>query len=105
MSPKKLRPAKSRIIGTGMAVPEQVRTNKDLEKMVETSDEWIRERSGIVERRILEEGRTTSDLAADAVRAACKTAEIDPATLDCLIVATITYDMPLPSCAAFVQAK
>ncbi len=105
MSPKKLRPAKSRIIGTGMAVPDQVRTNKDLEKMVETSDEWIRERSGIVERRILEDGRTTSDLAADAVRAACKTAEIDVSTIDCLIVATVTPDMPLPACATFVQAK
>lgn len=101
----KLRPARSRILGTGMSVPEQVRTNADLEKMVETSDAWIRERSGIEERRILEPGRVTSDLATAAVRAACTKAELDPAQLDCIIVATITPDLLLPSCAVIVQHK
>jgi len=105
MSRKQLRPARSRILGTGMAVPDMVWSNDHLATMVDTSDAWIRERTGIEERRILEPGRQNSDLAADAVRAACATAEIDPATLDCLIVGTITPDLTLPACAAYVQQK
>ena len=80
-------------------------TNDDLSKMVETSDEWIRERTGIRERRILEEGRTTSDLAPQAGRRACETAEIAPSEVDCIIVATITPDMPMPAVAVTVQQK
>jgi 3-oxoacyl-[acyl-carrier-protein] synthase-3 len=82
-----------------------VRTNDDLARMVETSDDWIRERTGIRERRILEDGRTTSDLAAEAGRRACETAEIDPREVDCCIVATISPDMPMPAVAVTVQQK
>ena len=69
---------RARIAGTGRATPDKVLTNDDLSKMVATSDQWINESTGIRERRILEEGRTTSDLASLAGRRACETAEIDP---------------------------
>lgn len=96
---------RARIAGTGRATPERVLTNDDLSKLVETSDEWIRERTGIRARRILEEGRSTSDLAAEAGRLACQTAEIDPTEVDCIIVATISPDMPMPAVAVTVQQK
>jgi len=96
---------RSRILGTGKAVPSRVLTNADLEKTVQTSDAWIVERTGIRERRILEEGRTTSDLAADAGRAALAAAETEPSALDAIIVCTVTPDMPLPACAVTVQQK
>jgi 3-oxoacyl-[acyl-carrier-protein] synthase-3 len=96
---------RTRIAGTGKAVPSKVLTNDDLSKMVDTSDQWVRERTGIRERRILEEGRSTSDLAAEAGLAACKSAEIDPKDLDCIIVATISPDMPMPAVAVTVQQK
>jgi 3-oxoacyl-[acyl-carrier-protein] synthase-3 len=96
---------RARIAGTGKAVPARVITNDDLSKIVETSDEWIRARSGIQERRFLEEGRTTSDLAAEAARRACESAEISPSELDLIICATISPDMPLPAVAVTVQAK
>ncbi len=96
---------RSRIAGTGKATPDKVLTNDDLSKMVATSDEWIRERTGIRERRILEEGRSTSDLASEAGRRACETAEIDPKDVDCIIVATISPDMPMPAVAVTVQQK
>lgn len=93
------------ITGVGFHVPDKVLTNHSLEKMVDTSDEWIRTRTGILERRIAEKGTGTSDLAAAAGRAALKNAGVTPETVDLLIVATTTPDMPLPSCACFVQAK
>jgi 3-oxoacyl-[acyl-carrier-protein] synthase-3 len=86
-------------------VPDKVLTNDDLSKMVATSDEWINERTGIRQRRILEEGRTTSDLASLAGRRACETAEIDAKEVDCIIVATISPDMPMPAVAVTVQQK
>jgi 3-oxoacyl-[acyl-carrier-protein] synthase-3 len=96
---------RTRIAGTGKAVPGKVLTNDDLSKMVETSDEWIRERTGIRERRILEEGRSTSDLCAEAAKQACASAEIDPSELDCIVVGTISPDMPMPAVAVTVQQK
>jgi 3-oxoacyl-[acyl-carrier-protein] synthase-3 len=96
---------RARIAGTGRATPDKVLTNDDLSKMVATSDEWINERTGIRQRRILEEGRTTSDLASEAGRRACETAEIDPKEVDCIIVATISPDMPMPAVAVTVQQK
>ena len=99
-----MKPA-SRILGTGKAVPNRVVTNDDLAKIVETSDAWITERTGIKERRFLEEGRVTSDLCAEAALGACKSAEIDPANLDCIIVCTVTPDSPLPATAVIVQQK
>ena len=96
---------RARIAGTGRATPDKVLTNDDLAKMVATSDEWIRQMTGIGERRILEEGRSTSDLASLAGKRACETAEISPADLDCIIVATISPDMPMPAVAVTVQQK
>ena len=96
---------RARIAGTGRATPDKVLTNDDLAKMVATSDEWIRQMTGIGERRILEEGRSTSDLASLAGKRACETAEISPSELDCIIVATISPDMPMPAVAVTVQQK
>ncbi len=95
----------SRILGTGKGIPGQVLTNFDLEKRVDTSDTWIVERTGIRERRILEEGRTTSDLAAEAGRAALEAAGLPASRLDAIIVCTVTPDVPMPACAVTVQQK
>lgn len=87
-------------------VPEYRLTNFDLEKMVDTNDEWIRSRTGIVERRILKgEGLATSDMAAPAVLELCKKRGISPADIDCLIVATVTPDMVFPATANIVCDK
>lgn len=85
------------------AVPEGYLTNRDLERMVDTSDEWILERTGISKRHIAQEGIAASDLAAHASRGALARAEMDPGELDLLIAATVTPDMPLPSTACLVQ--
>ncbi len=93
------------ITGLGYYVPEKVLTNHDLEKMVDTSDEWIRTRTGITERRIAPKGSGTSDLGAKAAIMALRDAKIKPEAIDLLIVATSTPDMPLPSCACLLQEK
>jgi 3-oxoacyl-[acyl-carrier-protein] synthase III len=95
----------SRILGTGHYLPPQVRTNFDLERMVETSDQWIIERTGIRERRIAPEGIVTSDMASAAAKQALEAAEIHPKDIDVIVVATITPDMPMPATAVFVQQK
>ena len=95
----------SRIVGTGRAVPPRVLTNEELSKMVDTSDAWIAERTGIRQRHILDPSLSASDLAADAAREACRKAGVDPARVDCIIVGTVTGDCPFPSTAAFVQKK
>ncbi len=95
----------TRIIGTGRGVPPRVLTNDDLSKMVDTSDAWINERTGIRERHILEPGLAASDLGAEAAREACRKAGVDPATVDCIIVGTVTGDCPFPSTATFIQKK
>jgi 3-oxoacyl-[acyl-carrier-protein] synthase-3 len=86
-------------------VPDKVLTNADLEKMVDTSDSWIVERTGIRERRILDDARSTSDLATEAGLRACKAAGVDPATVDCIIVGTVTPDVKFPATAVYVQRK
>lgn len=96
---------KSRIAGTGAYVPEKVLTNRELEKLVDTSDEWIRERTGIGERRVAAEGEASSDMAVKAAKRALEAAGIGPDDLDMIVVGTISADMPLPACAAFVQQK
>lgn len=96
---------KSRIVGTGHYLPAQVRTNDDLTKMVETSDDWIRERTGIRERRIAPEGMVTSDMATRAAQAALEMAKLEPKDIDMIIVGTVTPDMPMPATAVFVQQK
>ena len=93
------------ILGTGSYLPERVLTNSDLEALVETSDAWIRERTGICERRIAAAEEATSDMAVAAAHRALEMAQTDAGELDAIIVATISPDMPMPSCAALVQAK
>jgi 3-oxoacyl-[acyl-carrier-protein] synthase-3 len=94
-----------RIIGTGSYTPEKVLTNFDLEKMVETSDEWIRTRTGIQERRIAEPEVPTSDLAAKAAEKALEMAGLKAEDIDLLTVASITQDKVFPSTACIVQRK
>lgn len=93
------------ILGVGSALPSRIVTNKDLEQTLDTSDEWIRTRTGICERRIADKGITTSDLAADAARAALKDAGKTVEDVDLIIVATASPDAPLPATACYVQAK
>jgi 3-oxoacyl-[acyl-carrier-protein] synthase-3 len=92
------------ITGIGHYVPEKVLTNFDLEKMVNTSDEWIRTRTGIRERRILEHGGT-SDMGAKAVQSLLAIRKIDPSEIDLIIVATVTPDMLFPSTSCLIQNK
>ncbi len=96
---------KTRILGTGSYLPEKVLTNFDIEKMVDTSDEWIRERTGIRQRRIAAEDEATSDLALKASVRALEAASVSPEELDLIIVATISGDRPLPSTACILQDK
>jgi len=96
---------RAKIIAAGSYVPERVLTNLDLEKMVDTSDEWIRERSGIRERRIASEKEAASDLAYEAARAAFKKTDIKPKDIELIIVATVTGDMPTPATACRLQHK
>jgi len=91
------------ILGTGSALPEKVLTNFDLEKMVETSDRWITERTGIKERHVAGPQDTTSTLSVKASRKALEMAGISARDLDLIICATISPDMPLPSTAALIQ--
>jgi len=93
----------AKILGTGSAVSGKVLTNSDLEKMVETSDEWIRERTGIERRHILEEGKANSDLATEAAEEALKDAGITAEDLDMIMIATVTPDTTFPSTACRVQ--
>jgi len=95
----------SRILGTGGYLPERVLTNADLEKMVDTSDHWIVERTGIRERHLAAEHETTSDLAVAAARQAIAAAGVDIAEIDLIIVATTTPDLIFPSTACLVQNK
>jgi 3-oxoacyl-[acyl-carrier-protein] synthase-3 len=91
------------IVGWGMAVPERVLTNEDLATMVDTSDEWILQRTGIAERHIAEQGETTFTLGLRAAQAALEIADLDPVRLDLIIVATVTPDHLLPSTACLLQ--
>ena len=104
-SKKVMTLAQSLILGTGSYAPSHILTNHDLEKIINTSDAWIVERTGIKERHIAADGEATSDMAVEAAKKALAMAETDPAELDMIIVATISPDMPMPSCAVFVQAK
>ncbi len=96
---------RSRILGTGHYLPPGVRTNLDLEKMVETSDAWITERTGIKSRHIAPDGVYTSDMATAAARSALEMAGLKATDLDMIIVGTVTPDMPMPATAVFVQQK
>jgi 3-oxoacyl-[acyl-carrier-protein] synthase-3 len=91
------------IVGWGKAIPERVLTNDELATLVDTSDEWIRQRTGIVERRIVREGESTFTLALEAAQAALDVAGLDPARIDLVIVATVTPEHALPATACLVQ--
>jgi len=93
------------ILGTGRYLPEKVITNADLEKMVDTSDEWIVTRTGIKERRMARQDETSSDMATHAARQALDKAGIVAEQVDLIIVATVTPDMFFPSTACIVQEK
>ena len=100
------QPTSAAITAIGGYVPEDKLTNADLEKIVDTTDEWIRTRTGIEERRILRgEGKATSDMAVPAVLELCRKRGIQPAEIDCLIVATVTPDMVFPATANIVCDK
>ena len=95
----------ARIIGTGGYLPNNVMTNHDLEKIVETSDQWIRERTGIEQRHIAADDETTVDLAEQASRNAIEAAGIDPSEIDLIVFATSTPDKIFPSSACILQAR
>ncbi len=93
------------ISGVGCYVPERLLTNQDLEKMVDTTNEWILQRTGIVERHIVSPGQANSDLAAEAVRNLCASTGVDVKEIDLIIVATVTPDTVFPNTACRVQHK
>ncbi len=95
---------RSFIAGTGSYAPDKILTNADLEKMVETSDEWIVERTGIRERHVAAPEQATSDLAVEAARRALSDAELAPDDVEMIVVGTVTPDYPFPSVAVVVQA-
>ena len=95
----------SRIIATGSALPERVVTNADLEKFVDTSDEWIRERTGIRQRHIAADGETTGDLATLAAQRALEAAGVKASELDLIVMGTTTPDIIFPSTACLVQHR
>lgn len=93
------------IIGTGHYAPDNIVTNKDLEKIVETTDEWIRSRTGIEERRIAKDDEDTSDMAYEAAKIALADAEITAEEIDLILVATVTPDTPFPTVSCMIQDK
>lgn len=95
----------ARIIGTGGYLPDNIMTNKDMEKLVDTSDQWIRERTGIEQRHIAVDGETTVDLAEKASRLAIEAAGIEATDIDLIILATSTPDKIFPSSACILQAR
>ena len=95
----------SRIIGTGSYLPSRILTNHDVEKLTDTSDEWIKKRSGIAQRHIAEEDTATSDLGAEAAMKAIKNAGISAEDIDLIIFATMTSDYLFPSAACLLQYK
>lgn len=93
------------VLGLGHYVPEKVVTNHDLEKIVDTNDQWIRSRTGIEERRIAEDDMDTSDMALLAAKNAIEDAELKPEDIDLILVATVTPDTPFPSVACIIQDR
>ena len=96
---------RSRILGTGSYLPKRVVTNSDLEKMMETSVEWIQQRTGIRERRFVEEGEGTSDLGFQASLRALEAAQVQPDEIDFIIFATLSPDYTFPGSGCLLQEK
>jgi len=95
----------SRIAGTGSKLPDKVLTNHDLEAMMDTNDQWIRERTGICERRVVVEGETTATLAREACSRALQAADVDPSEIDLFVMGTTTPDLVFPSTACLLQKQ
>jgi 3-oxoacyl-[acyl-carrier-protein] synthase-3 len=95
----------SRIIGTGSYLPERVVHNSELEKIMDTTDEWIRERTGITQRHYAAEGETTVDMAEHAARRAILAAGLAPGDIDLIVFATATPDLVFPNCGSLLQAR
>jgi 3-oxoacyl-[acyl-carrier-protein] synthase-3 len=93
------------VLGTGRAVPERVLTNADLEKIVDTTDEWIRERTGIERRFIAADHDLNSEFAARAARQALTAAQLSPEKIDAIIIGTVTGDAGFPATGCYVQEK
>jgi 3-oxoacyl-[acyl-carrier-protein] synthase-3 len=93
------------VAGVGSVLPERVVPNAEFERLVDTSDEWIRERTGIAERHFAADDEVTSDLAAEAARVALRTAGIAPEQLDLIVCATLSPDTPIPATAVWIQRK
>jgi 3-oxoacyl-[acyl-carrier-protein] synthase-3 len=98
-------PSAAKITGTGMYVPDRVVTNHDLAKLMDTSDEWIRQRSGIGERRYVEPGQQPADLAARAARRALEAAGWDAGEIDCIVLATLSAQADFPGTSFFLQEE
>src|SRR3954465_202535 len=98
-------PRQAAILGTGRYLPSRIMTNAQLEKIVDTSDEWIRTRTGICERRLAAEGELISDMALHAARKALRASGTDPLEVDAIVTATITPDLLWPSTACLIQEK
>ena len=96
---------RGKIVGTGSYLPEKILTNAELEKIVDTSDDWITTRTGIKERHVAAENESTSDLALIASERALESAKMSPDDIDCILVATITPDMSFPSTACILQDR
>ncbi|MBV8974892.1 MAG: 3-oxoacyl-ACP synthase, partial [Sinobacteraceae bacterium] len=95
----------SRVAGTGSYLPKKIITNHDLEKMVDTTDEWIRTRTGIERRHIAADGETTVDLAEHAARQALAAAGVSPAEVDFIAFGTTTPDLVFPNCGTLLQKR
>lgn len=93
------------VLGTGHYVPERVVTNKDLEKLMTTTDEWIQQRTGIAERRFAENGVGASDLAFEAAKRALEAASLEPRDIDCILFATLSPDYTFPGCGVLLQRR
>ena len=102
---KVAREKKSFVLGTGCCLPKRVLTNAELEGMVDTSDDWITTRTGITTRRISGPGEETSKLATGAARQALVMAGLTPADINIILLATVSSEMSMPSCACLVQKE
>jgi 3-oxoacyl-[acyl-carrier-protein] synthase-3 len=96
---------RAKLTGTGMYVPDQVVTNHDLAKLMDTSDEWVRQRTGIVERRHIREGQQPADLAEQASLRALAAAGLEPSEIDCIVLATLSPQADFPGTSFFLQDK
>ena len=94
---------RAKIIGTGMYIPDRVVTNDDLAKLMDTTDEWIRQRTGIEERRYIEPGQQPADLACAASKRALEAAQLGPEDIDCIVLATLSSQADFPGTSFFLQ--